>query len=161
MIEIFFRCTLIMILLALSIPTCFTQHTGTMYIRSASSPSTVLWAFHTIQPSSFPIVDTCRSCEDIARQSCAIYLLSIFFSSPRWRFLATFLRPVFAASRQQHISDLNSKFALGPHHVSKYGDIQPAAAEIRRGKKDIRQKIDRRQKSQGKNIMPPYYIGRP
>jgi len=25
---------------------------GTMYIRSASSPSTVLWAFHTIQPSS-------------------------------------------------------------------------------------------------------------
>jgi len=24
-----------------------------MYIRSASSPSTVLWAFHTIQPSSF------------------------------------------------------------------------------------------------------------
>ena len=24
-----------------------------MYIRSASSPSTVLWAFHTTQPSSF------------------------------------------------------------------------------------------------------------
>jgi len=24
-----------------------------MYIRSASSPSTVLWAFHTIQPSSY------------------------------------------------------------------------------------------------------------
>jgi len=32
-----------------------------------------------------------------------------------------FLRPVFAASRKQHISDLHSKFALGPHHVSKYG----------------------------------------
>ena len=27
-----------------------------MYIRSASSPSTVLWAFHTIQPSSSGIV---------------------------------------------------------------------------------------------------------
>jgi len=27
------------------------------------------------------------------------------------------LRPVFAASRQQHISDLHSKFALGPRHV--------------------------------------------
>jgi len=28
-----------------------------------------------------------------------------------------FLRPVFAASREQHISDLRSKFALGPRHV--------------------------------------------
>ena len=27
-----------------------------MYIRSASSPSSVLWAFHTIQPSSFCLV---------------------------------------------------------------------------------------------------------
>jgi len=26
---------------------------------------------------------------------------------PRWRFLATFLGPVFAASRVQHISDLH------------------------------------------------------
>jgi len=34
-----------------------------------------------------------------------------------WRFLATFLRPVFSASREQHISDLHSKFALGPRHV--------------------------------------------
>jgi len=57
----------------------------------------------------FPIVDTCLICEDIARQSCAMV--------PRWRFLATFLRPVFAASRVQHISDQHSKFALGPRHV--------------------------------------------
>ena len=49
----------------------------------------------------------------MARQSCAMV--------PRWRFLATFLRPVFAASRVQHISDLHSKFALRPHHVPKYG----------------------------------------
>ena len=34
-----------------------------------------------------------------------------------WRFL----HPVFAASREQHISDLHSKFALGPRHVQKYG----------------------------------------
>jgi len=27
------------------------------------------------------------------------------------------LRPVFAASRVQRISDLHSKFALGPRHV--------------------------------------------
>jgi len=32
---------------------------------------------------------------------------------PRWRFLATFSRPVFAASREQHISHLHSKFTLG------------------------------------------------
>jgi len=31
---------------------------------------------------------------------------------PRWRFLATFLRPAFSASRVQHISDLHSKFTL-------------------------------------------------
>jgi len=61
----------------------------------------------------FPIVDTCLSCEDIARQRCAMV--------SRWRFLATFLRPVFSASRVQHISDLHSKFALKPRHVWKYG----------------------------------------
>jgi len=58
----------------------------------------------------FPIVDRCLSCEDIARQSCAMV--------PRWRFLATFLRPVFSASCVQHISDLHSKFALRPPHVA-------------------------------------------
>jgi len=39
---------------------------------------------------------------------------------PRWRFLATFLRPVFSASRVQQVSDLHLKFALRPHHVWKY-----------------------------------------
>ena len=61
----------------------------------------------------FSIVDTCLSCKDIAGQSCAMV--------PRWRFLATFLRPVFSVSRVQHISDLHSKFALRPHNVWKYG----------------------------------------
>ena len=61
----------------------------------------------------FPIVDTCLSCQDIARQRCAMVL--------RWRFLATFLRPVFSASRVQQVSDLHLKFALWPHHVWKYG----------------------------------------
>jgi len=31
------------------------------------------------------------------------------------------LRPVFAASRVQQVSDLHSKFALRPHHAPKYG----------------------------------------
>jgi len=35
--------------------------------------------------------------------------------------LATFLRPVFAASRVQQVSDLHSKFALRPRHVPQYG----------------------------------------
>jgi len=54
-----------------------------------------------------------------------------------------------AASRLQHLSDLHSKFALGPHHVSKYGNIQPTAAEIRRGKKEE----EDRKKLQDENIM--------
>jgi len=63
--------------------------------------------------SFFLIVDTCLSCEGIARQSCAMV--------PRWRFWATFLRPAFPASRMQQVSDLHLKFALRPHHVWKYG----------------------------------------
>jgi len=61
----------------------------------------------------FPIVDTCLNWEDIARQSCGMV--------PRWRFLATFFRPVFSARGVRHISDMHSKFALRPHHVWKYG----------------------------------------
>jgi len=34
---------------------------------------------------------------------------------PRLRFLATFLRPVFAASHVQHVSDLHLKLASRPH----------------------------------------------
>ena len=39
----------------------------------------------------------------------------------RWCRDGDFLRPVFAASRVQRISDLHSKFALRPHHMPKYG----------------------------------------
>ena len=63
----------------------------------------------------FPIVDMCLSYEDIglARQICVMVR--------RWRLSGDFLGPAFAASRVQHISDLHSKFELGPHHVSNYG----------------------------------------
>jgi len=54
----------------------------------------------------FPTVDTCLSCEDMSRQSLCDGAK-----------MAAFLRPVFPASRVQHISDLHSKFALRPHHV--------------------------------------------
>jgi len=39
----------------------------------------------------------------------------------RWCRDGDFLRPVFAVSRVQRISDLHSKFALRPHYVQKYG----------------------------------------
>jgi len=52
----------------------------------------------------------------------------------RWcadgEFLAIFLRPVFSASRMQHISDMHSKFIVCGSMV----DIQSATAEKRRGK---------------------------
>jgi len=59
------------------------------------------------------MVDTCLSCEDIARQSCVMV--------SRWRFFGDFLRPIFSASLVQYVSDLHLKFALRPHHVWKYG----------------------------------------
>ena len=82
-------------------------------ISAASRPKfTILW-IHVedilLFNKFFPIVDTCLSCEDIARQSCGMVA--------RWRFLATFLRPVFSASRVQQASDQHLKFALRPHHV--------------------------------------------
>jgi len=40
-------------------------------------------------------------------------------------------------------------------------DIQSAAAEIRRGKKERYEEDIDRKKLQGKNIMAPYYIGQP
>ena len=42
-------------------------------------------------------------------------------NAAKTRFFASFLCPVFPASRVQSISDLHSKFALRPHHVWMYG----------------------------------------
>ena len=61
----------------------------------------------------FPIIETCLSCEDRARQRCGIV--------HRRRIFSDFLRPVFSASPMQYVSDLRPKFALRPHHVWKYG----------------------------------------
>ena len=82
-------------------------------ISAVSRPKfTILWGHvgrYRCLTSFFRIVDACLSCEGTARQSCAMM--------PKWQFL----RPVFSASRVQHISDMHSKFALRPHHVWKYG----------------------------------------
>jgi len=63
--------------------------------------------------SFFPTVDTCLSCEDIARQSCAMV--------PRWPIFGDFLGPAFPRAACSTFQILHSKFALGQQHVSKYG----------------------------------------
>jgi len=76
---------------------------------------------------------------------------------PRWRFLATFLHPVFSASRVQQVSDLHFKFALRLYTMcGSMADIQSAAAEIRRGKK--RKKKEEEQTTGWKYNGLPYYI---
>ena len=93
---------------------CLKLPDGSQPLVSGSSPYCGdMWRTYRCLTSFFPIVDTCLSCEDIARQICAMV--------PRWRFLATFLRPAFPASRVQQVLDLHLTFAQRPHHVRKYG----------------------------------------
>ena len=81
----------------------------------------------------FPIVDTCLSCEDIARQICTMVR--------RWRRFGDFLRPAFSASRAQHVSNLHPKFAL--RQTSNLRRLR--LGEEKRKKKD--------KKTQDENIM--------
>ena len=60
-----------------------------------------MWRRYRCLTGFFSVVDACLSCEDIARQSCAMV--------PRWRIFGDFLRPAFPASRVQHVSDLHPK----------------------------------------------------
>ena len=72
--------------------------------------------------------DKLPTCEDVARQSCALV--------PRRqrRFLVTFASCI-SASRLHHISDLHSKFTL--HNMcGSMVDIESPTAEIRRAKKE-------------------------
>ena len=69
-------------------------------------------------------------------------------------FLATFLRPVFSASRVQHVSDLQLKFALGHSMCGSMADVQSATAEIRRGKIQKDRKKDRRRNYRAKIKWP-------
>jgi len=78
----------------------------------------------------------CLSCKDTARQSCAMVR--------KWRFFASFLRPVCPASHVQYISDLHPKFTLRPHHVWSMVDIQSPTAEIRQGKEKKKEATGRK-----------------
>ena len=101
----------------------------------------------------FPIVDTCLSCEDIARQSCAMVRW--------WRFLRNFCVLYFQRAACRTFSDMHSKFALRPHHVSRYGrhpmrdlwDYKRKKEETRRKRKKIELKPELQ------NIMVPITMG--
>ena len=86
-------------------------------ISAASGPKfSILWGHLEeilLLNKFFPIVDTCLSCKDMPRQSCAMV--------PRWRFFGEFLWPEFSASRVQHVTDPHLNFALRRHHVWKCG----------------------------------------
>jgi len=58
----------------------------------------------------------------------------------RWCQNGDLLRPVFSASRVQHISDMHSKFALRHTMSGSMVDVQCPTVEIRRGKKERRKK---------------------
>jgi len=59
----------------------------------------------------------------------------------QWCQNGDFLHPVFPVSRVQHISDLHSKFALRPHHVSKYGR-HPICGRWDKARKKRRKKLE-------------------
>ena len=84
----------------------------------------------------FLIVDVCLRCKNIARQSCAM--------ANRWQIFGDFLGTAFPASCAEHIRDLHSKFALGPHHVQKYGRLVIWYGNLRRLRLGEEKKEDRR-----------------
>jgi len=67
---------------------------------------------------------------------------------PRWRFLATLLRPVFSASRVQQVSNLHLKFALRPHH-----DVEVWQTSNLRRLRLGEEKKERKNKPEHENIM--------
>ena len=88
----------------------------------------------------FPIVDV-PQLRRYSPSNCAMV--------PRWRFLETFLRPVFSASLVQQVSDLHLKFALKPHYVWKYGR-HPVCGSSYQARKKRKKKKNKRQ---DENIM--------
>jgi len=73
--------------------------------------------------------------------------------------LATFLRPVFSASRVQQVSDLHLKFALRHTMCGSMADTQSAMVRLGEERKKERRKkeVTTGQKYNGL----PYSIGRP
>jgi len=75
----------------------------------------------------FPIVDMCLSCEDIARQSCAML--------PIWRFWRLFCVLCFQRAACSRFQTCILNLHKGHTMFGSMADIQSVAAEIRREKK--------------------------
>jgi len=105
-----------------------------------------VWAIYCCLTGFFSIVDTCLSCEDRARQGCAMV--------PRWRFFASCIS---SDCMLQYISDLHSKFALRPHCVEVWQTSSLRRLRLGEEKKERRKKETTGQKYNGL----PYSIGRP
>ena len=100
----------------------------------------------------FPIVDTCLSCEDIARQS---WVVRWCRDGDFWRlFCVLYLQRAACSAFQTCILNSHEGHTMCQSMVN----IQSPTAEIRRGKK----KKERKKIETGwKYIWSPYYIGRP
>ena len=120
-------------------------------ISAASGPKfTILWGhveeILLLNKFFFLIVDTCLSCEDIARQGCSMV--------PRRRFFASCIS---SDCMLQYISDLHSKFAIRPHCVEVWQTASLRRLRLGEEKKERRKKETTGQKYNGL----PYSIGRP
>jgi len=82
------------------------------HLRSAGRPSG--WALAHILVNKF--FSDCRYMPQLRRHS-----PTKLWDGAQMAIFASFLCPLFSASHVHHISDLQSKFALRPHHVWKYG----------------------------------------
>ena len=82
-------------------------------ISAANRPKfTILWRYQEDILLLNKFFSDCRYVPQLRR-----YSRLKLYDGAQMAIFATFLHPVFAASREQHISDLHSKFALGPRHV--------------------------------------------
>jgi len=110
-------------------------------ISAVSWPMFTMWRRYCCLTSFFPIVDTCLSCEETARQSYGMV--------PRWRFFCV-LHFQRAACSTFHTCILNSH--KGHTMCGSMVDIQFATGEIRRGKKEERKKKERETTGQKYNV---------
>jgi len=111
-------------------------------ISAASRPSSPyckdMWGRYCCLTSFFR-QSMCLHCEDTARRSCVMVR--------RWRIFGDFLCPVFSASHVQHVSDLDLKFTLRPHHIWYTSNLR----RLRLGEEEKEE--ERQKKPHGKNVM--------
>jgi len=103
-----------------------------------------MWRRYCCLTSFFPIVDTCLSCEDIARQSCTMVR--------RWRLFGDYFASCISSEpRAARFRPASLICTQATPCVESMADIQSPTIEIRRGKK----KGKKKNKRQDENILWP------